>query len=83
MPWGSQEETLQLINNMQKQTIFITGTNCPACKKLIERRIITISGVTNVDVDYTSGKTMIESNKVISKEEIEKVLEGTPYGYKN
>ncbi len=68
---------------MQTQTIFITGTNCPACKKLIERRIVTISEVTKVDVDYQNGKTIIESNRPISKEEIEKVLEGTPYGYKS
>jgi copper chaperone CopZ len=67
---------------MQTQTILITGTNCPACKKLIERIIITISGVTKVDVDYVSGKTNIESNRLINKEEIEKALEGTPYGYK-
>lgn len=67
---------------MQTQTIFITGTNCPACKKLIERRVITISGVTKVEVDFGSGKTIIESNNLIGREEIGKVLEGTPYGYK-
>jgi len=68
---------------MQTQTIFITGTTCPACKKLIERKIITISGVIKVDVDFSSGETNIESNRLIGKEEIEKVLEGTPYGYKS
>ena len=68
---------------MQTQTIFITGTTCPACKKLIERKIITISGVIKVDVDFSSGETNIESNRLICKEEIEKVLEGTPYGYKS
>lgn len=68
---------------MQTQTINISGTNCPACKKLIERRIITISGVIKVDVDFSSGKTNIESNRLISKKEIEKILEGTPYGYKS
>ena len=68
---------------MQTQTIFITGTSCPACKKLIERRIITISGVVKVDVDYASGKTTVESNRLIGKDEIEKALEGTPYGYKS
>lgn len=67
---------------MQTQTIFITGTNCPACKKLIERRVITITGVTKVEVDFQSGKTTIKSNRLVDKEEIEKVLEGTSYGYK-
>jgi len=79
VPWEFQEETLQLIKDMQTQTVNITGTTCPACKKLIEKRIFTISDITGVNVDFKSGKSVIESNRPISKEEINKVLEELPY----
>lgn len=64
---------------MQTQTIFITGTNCHACKKLIEKRILTISDVVGVDVDFKTGKTLINVNRQIDKSEINKTLEGLPY----
>lgn len=41
---------------MKKQTIYIKGTHCPACKKLIEKRIMSIAGVDSVDVNFTSGE---------------------------
>ena len=67
---------------MQK-IIYITGTHCSACKKLIERKIGAIDGVTSVLVNYESGKTVIESNIQVEKKEIDKVLEGMPYAQKN
>ena len=68
---------------MQNMIINITGTHCPACKKLIEKRIMTVTGVTSVNVDYITGETKIMANNEISKSEISKVLEGTDYGQKN
>ena len=68
---------------MIRQTINITGTHCPACKKLIEKRIMTIAGVNSVDVNFESGKTVIESTRQIYKQEINKALEGTDYAQKD
>lgn len=68
---------------MNSQTIFITGTHCPACKKLIEKKILTITGVSTVDVDFKTGKTVIVANRNIEKVEIKKVLEGMPYAQKD
>lgn len=68
---------------MKKQTIYITGTHCPACKKLIEKRIISIAGVDSVDVNFTSGETKIIGDKEITKAEIKNVLEGTDYAQKD
>ena len=65
------------------QTIYVTGTHCSACKKLIERKLSAIGDVDNVEVDYESGKTMITSNRTIDKEEISKALEGMPYEQKD
>jgi copper chaperone CopZ len=66
---------------MNTQTIYITGTHCPACKKLIEKRIMTINGVNSVDVNFATGETKIIADKEIAKSEIAKVLEGMPYKY--
>jgi len=68
---------------MNVQTIYITGTHCPVCKKLIEKRIMTIAGVNSVDVDFASGKTKIMTTKEITKIEINKALEGMPYAQKD
>lgn len=67
---------------MQK-IIYITGTHCPACKKLIERKISTIDGVISVDVDFETGKTIITASRNIEKNEINLSLEGMPYAQKN
>ena len=68
---------------MKTQIINITGTHCPACKKLIEKRIMTIAEVNSVDVDFSSGETKITADKEITKVEINKILEGTDYAQKN
>lgn len=68
---------------MTKQTIYITGTHCPACKKLIERKILTIANVSSVDINFETGETVLTSNRKIEKHEINKVLEGMPYAQKD
>ena len=65
------------------QTIFIIGTNCPACKTLVERRIAAINGVTEVNVDFKTGKTDIGANRQLTEDEINKSLEGTHYEWKS
>lgn len=59
--------------------IKLSGLTCPACKKLTEKRIAAINGINNVNVDLSSGKAEIESEKVIPTENIKKALIGTPY----
>lgn len=68
---------------MNNQIVNISGTHCQACKKLIERKISTITGVNSVDVDFETGKTIISANRNIEKMEIKKVLEGMPYAQKD
>ncbi len=64
---------------MQTQTIKLSGLTCPACKKVTEKRIGSLSGVIRVEVLLDSGVTMIESDKTITKSEINNVLKDTPY----
>lgn len=64
---------------MQKQTIRLSGLTCPACKKVIEKRISSIEGVIKIEVDIDSGIATIEANKEITILEMKEVLKDTPY----
>ena len=57
----------------------IKRTHCPACKRLIERKISTLSGVISVNVNFETGDTEIKTNRNISKDEIRESLEGMEY----
>ncbi len=64
---------------MNKQTITLTGLTCPACKKITEKRIGGLGGVTNVETTIETGLVEIEANREISAQEINNVLKDTPY----
>ena len=53
----------------------ITNVTCEACVKLSVMALKKLSGVNNVEVDFTTGFSKVQSNEVISLEEIEKALE--------
>ena len=59
--------------------LTIKGTHCPACKRLIERKISAIAGVISVNVNFETGETEIKTNRDISKNEIQQSLEGMEY----
>ncbi len=65
---------------MKTQTFKLTGLTCTACKKVSEKRIGSLSGVTKVDVNVGTGVTTIEVDKEISPLSIKEVLKDTPYG---
>ncbi len=60
-------------------TIKLNGLTCQACQKVTQNRIGKITGVNSVKVDLNSGLTEINANKEITREEVVKALEGTPY----
>ena len=43
-----------------KMIITITGMHCKSCKMLIEEACSEISGVKSCNVDYKTGKTVVE-----------------------
>jgi copper chaperone CopZ len=67
---------------MITQTFKISGLDCAACKKLVEKRISTL-GVSNVNVSLETKTVEIKSDRNIDISEVNKVLEGTPYEAKN
>ncbi len=64
---------------MNKQTITLSGLTCAACKKITEKRIGGLDGVTKVETTVETGLVAIEANREISAQEIITVLKDTPY----
>lgn len=64
---------------MQTQTIKLAGLTCPACKKVTEKRIGGLSGVSKVDVSVDLGIASIDSDREITLLELKEVLKDTPY----
>ena len=65
--------------NQQITTNFsITGITCETCIKLISRRVLTIPGVSDINVSLR-GKTSVSADRKIESSELAKVLQGTDY----
>ena len=64
---------------MQTQTIKLSGLSCPACKKVTEKRIGGLNGVSRVEVSVGSGIAIINTDREITLVEIKEVLKDTPY----
>ena len=64
---------------MNTQTITLTGLTCPACKKITEKRIGGLDGVTKVETMVETGLVTIVASREISAQEIHNVLKDTPY----
>lgn len=57
----------------------INGVHCPACKKLTEKRLGNIDGVTAVNVNPETGLAEITADTNITKAQLEEALTGTTY----
>lgn len=61
----------------------LTGLTCAACKKLSEKRIFAIAGVTNTVVNLDQKIVEITSDRQIKLDEVNNALQGTPYEAKD
>jgi len=64
---------------MQTTKFQLSGLTCGACEKVISKRLQTIAGVEQVGVSSQSGIASVTASRIISKDEVIKVLEGTHY----
>ena len=64
---------------MNTQTITLSGLTCPACKKITEKRIGGLDGVSKVETTIETRLVAIEASREISAQEINNVLKDTPY----
>lgn len=59
--------------------IQLQDLHCEACKKISEKRIGRLEGVTSVNVDLPQQVAQIQANRIILRSEIEEVLKDTEY----
>lgn len=57
----------------------LSGLTCPACQKVAQNLIGSISGVKSVVVNLETQTAEIEADREISKKEAEEVLKETHY----
>lgn len=60
-------------------TIKLSGLHCESCKKISEKRIKKIEGVLEATTDLETAAVTISGTRQITKDEVQKVLEGTDY----
>lgn len=60
----------------------LTGLHCESCKKISEKRVKKIAGVTKVTTNLETSELSISGDRTITKEEVVKALEGTDYQVK-
>lgn len=64
---------------METQTNFkVLGIHCQSCQKVIERKLMKISGVSQIKVEL-NGLAIITANRLVSLDEVKQSLEGTDY----
>lgn len=67
------------MSNSTKTYIELSGMTCPACEKLIGRRLSKIEGVSKVQVNLKGENAQVDGLRKITEKEIKTVLEGTQY----
>lgn len=77
-----KNKNLKEENKMNIKTINIEGMSCNHCKMSVERALRSIEGVTKVDVSLENKNAIIESNKEINDNEINKVIEEIGFSVK-
>ena len=64
-----------------KNIFYILGMTCPACAKLVGKRLQKIAGVKSVDINV-DGKAVLTSNADITKEAVETSLADSEFKVK-
>ncbi len=60
-------------------SIKLHGLHCEACKKITEKRIGKLNGVTSVVTELTTQTVTVSSDSDLNLQTIEQVLEDTEY----
>ena len=62
--------------------IKIIGINCEACTKLIKKRLLTVPGVVDAQINI-NGEAEIKTNQEVTLEQLQEVLYDTEYRITN
>ena len=64
---------------MSTETYTVTGMTCGHCISSVSAEVGAISGVTDVDVDLTSGRVTVTSEQPVSTEQVREAVEEAGY----
>lgn len=64
---------------MSKIEISITGMTCGHCAMSITKELKNVSGVTEVAVDHTAGKAVVEAESAVSNEQLAEAVSEAGY----
>lgn len=64
---------------MQTLHVKISGITCDACFKLIKKKLMKLSSVTDVSIKDGSGETTITSGQLVSEADVINALQGTEF----
>ncbi|PJA87110.1 MAG: hypothetical protein CO141_01220 [Candidatus Moranbacteria bacterium CG_4_9_14_3_um_filter_42_9] len=59
--------------------IQLQGLHCESCKKITEKRIGKLEGVTSVNVDISQQTALVRSERALNQTEVEEALKDTAY----
>lgn len=62
-----------------KYKIQLQGLHCEACKKITQKRLGKLEGVTLVTVDVDTQSARVDSTSMIVRQQVESVLKDTDY----
>lgn len=60
----------------------LSGLHCESCKKITEKRVKKIAGVTEATTNLETGELTISGDRAITNQEVVQALEGTDYQVK-
>lgn len=64
---------------MSTETYTVTGMTCGHCVSAVRAEVGALSGVTDVDVDLTSGRVTVTSEQPVSTDEVREAVEEAGY----
>lgn len=68
-----------MFNKKVKKVIIIEGMMCNHCKKKVEESLLNLEGISKVKVNLKEKTATIYSTKIISNEDIKKIIDKLDY----
>lgn len=65
-----------------KQTVVIDGMSCANCAHTVKLKISDLPGINDIQVSEKTGRASYQSDRAISKEQLNQALRDTPYDVK-
>ena len=69
-------------NDNMTKTILIEGMMCEHCQATVKKALEKLEGVSNADVDYTTGKAVVTYDGTVSEEAMKQAIEDRDYTVK-